>query len=150
MTRLLPLILVVCAGCPPKDPPSVLDVTAQPLPDKLSLSERPTAGLREEQVDLDGDGKTNVWNYYDGSGTLVRRETDLNLDARPDVISYYTGGTLTGEEMDGDFDGRVDWVDHYTNGQRDRAEADTDYDGRIDVIFYYQNGALVKKERLTQ
>jgi hypothetical protein len=148
MTRLLPFVLLVCAGCHRKSTETAFEAPAAPLTPMLTVSERPSS-LQSEQIDLDGDGKANLWNFRDASGVIVRKETDLNLDGRVDVVSHFSGDALVGEEMDGDFDGRIDWVDHYTGGVRDRAEADTDFDGRIDVIFYYEAGTLVRKERLT-
>jgi len=138
--KLLPLLLL--AACPKKlvdETPTVI------MPD---LAQAPsTSGWREEELDLNGDGRVEIVKWYDGS-TLARQDMDFTNDGRMDVFSYYdAGGVLTREDMDGDYDGVVDWIDHYEGGVLARSEADTDYDGKVNVIFYYQGGVVTRKER---
>lgn len=119
------------------------------------LSSKPTAdGLTEEQVDLNGDGKVEVTNYWrerDGaSRLLMRKETDLNRDGKIDVrTAFDDAGLRVQEEMDGDFDGRADWVDHYISGNRSYSEIDTDWNGTFDLFKYYEAGKVRRKERDT-
>ena len=76
--------------------------------------ERPAEdGLTLVEIDLNSDGRADVYNYYrersQASRLLVKREVDLNWDGRIDVVSFYDEtGTLIREEMDGDFDGQVE------------------------------------------
>jgi hypothetical protein len=114
-------------------------------------------GLLEQDIDLDGDGKADIQNFYreraDAPRLLVRKELDLNHDTKMDVVSYFDlEGVLEREEMDSDYDGRFDWTDHYQKGVRVMSEYDTDYDGRPNVFKYYIRGEdgkvhLDRKER---
>lgn len=95
-----------------------------------------------QEVDLDGNGTADVFNYFRersaASRLLVRKKIDLDFDGRVDVISTFDeDGALATEQMDGDFDGQIDWTDHYQNGVRVMAEADSNYDGQSDIFFYY-------------
>jgi len=119
----------------------------------------PVEGQVIVEVDLDGDGDVEVWNVYaeheDGSRTRVRKDTDLDGNGKPDVISEFDDdGALRMERLDGDFDGTYEWVDHYKNGRRVLAEVDTDVNGTSDVFYYYATGedpagVLERRERDT-
>jgi hypothetical protein len=122
------------------------------------ISERRTEeGLTQQDIDLDGDGKVEIQNFYreraDAPRLLVRKELDLNHDTKIDIVSYFDlEGVLEREEMDSDYDGRFDWTDHYQHGVRVMSEYDTDYDGRPNVFKYYIKGDdgdvhLDRKER---
>jgi hypothetical protein len=119
------------------------------------MSERPSSnGLTEQQVDVNGDGRADIWNFFeertDGPRGLRRKELDLNWDGRVDVRTHFDGaGSIEREEMDGDFDGRVDWVDHYQGGKRVLTEVDTDYNGAFDLFKTYEQGVVRRKERDT-
>ena len=71
-----------------------------------NLTERTTTdGLVEQQIDLNGDGTADVFNYYqehsEGTRLLVRKEVDLNWDSRVDVRSWFDlSGQLEKEEME--------------------------------------------------
>jgi hypothetical protein len=127
----------------------------QAVKDTSSVRERTTTdGNLVVEVDLDGDGQPDIYNYYrqlDGGGRLLlRKEMDLNQDARIDVWSIYTEtGDLEREEMDGDFDGNIDWIDHYQGGKRVMSEIDTQNTGRFDLFKYYESGKIRRKERDT-
>ncbi len=138
--KLLPLLFLT--ACPKSN------VEVEPAVVIPELARAPSDfGWRREPVDLNGDGKDEIVNWYDGS-TLSRKDLDFTGDGRTDVSSYYDGsGALIREDMDGDYDGTVDWVDVYEGGQLTRSEADTDYDGKVNVIFHYQDGKVVRKER---
>lgn len=145
-------VLPVLAGCP-KTAGTTTDPTASGQPGVVSRA--PTAeGLLEEKVDLNGDGKTEIVNYYrertDAPRLLVRKEMDFNRDARIDVrTTFDDAGLRVQEDMDGDFDGRADWVDHYIGGKRTYSEVDTDFNGTFDLFKYYENGKVRRKERDT-
>jgi hypothetical protein len=53
--------------------------------------------------DTNGDGKTNVWEFYEGKEpekiVLVRKEEDLNADGQVDVTSFYKKGKLVRKEV---------------------------------------------------
>jgi len=113
-----------------------------------------SAELVLEEVDLDRDGRPDVYNHYRertrAPRLLVRKEVDVNRDGALDMVSYFDDqGDLEREEMDRDFDGRFDWVDHYRGGQRAMSEYDTSSDGFPDVFDYYEEGQIAYKERDT-
>ena len=126
----------------PEDPPGT--TATGPT---LDARDRATGGWRREDVDLNGDGRADVINWYANGENLARRDSDLNLDGVPDVTTWYQGDKIDREEMDGDFDGKIDWIDTYQGGQRVKAEADTDYDGHVDVVISYEDGVATKKVR---
>jgi antitoxin component YwqK of YwqJK toxin-antitoxin module len=123
--------------------------------DTSSVRERETAdGNLVVEVDLDGDDRADIFNYFrklEGEGRLLlRKEMDLNKDGRIDVWSFFTEtGVLEREEMDGDFDGNIDWIDHYQGGKRVMSEIDTQNSGRFDLFKYYESGNIRRKERDT-
>ncbi|MCB9685901.1 MAG: hypothetical protein H6735_12740 [Alphaproteobacteria bacterium] len=126
--------------------------------DARRVTERPTeAGLVEQTIDLDTDGRPDIHNFYreraDAPRLLVRKEMDLNRDGRVDVVSFFDDdGQLEREEMDSDYDGFFDWTDHYQKGVRVMSEYDSDNDGRPNVFKYFiraEDGTvhLDRKER---
>ena len=153
--RLLPLTLLplLCA-CGGKHSASD-DAYAATVRESARLSERASNdGLVEQRIDLNGDDKPEVYNFYreraEAPRLLVRKETDLNWDGRIDVWTWFDeNGLIEKEELDGDFDSRRDWVDHYQGGKRVMSEVDTDYNGVFDLFKYYEGGKIRRKERDT-
>ncbi len=146
------LLLIGCPGAKTTGPAASSDAEEEVETVEPAMVEKPSDdGLLLVEIDLDVDGRPEVFNYYEESSSgrvLVRKEVDLNKDGRVDVRSYYDqDGRLTREEMDGDFDGQIDWVDHYVNGERGRSEVDTDYDGVFDLFKFFGDGRLLRKER---
>ena len=149
MTRLL-LLLVPAAlsACGPKQGEPVAPASST----VGSVTERVENGFVIQEVDLNGDGRPEIFNAYretrDGSRFLAKKSLDLDMDGMVDVVSWFDDqGRLQKEEMDGDFDGRFDWIDHYQNGTRIMSEVDTDYDGKTNVWSYYVDGRIDRKER---
>ncbi len=147
---LLLVTAIVLVGCPKKAPEHGAATEENP---RQSITVTPAEdGLERVAVDLDRDGRAEVWNLQrprsDAAPLLVRKETDLNGDGNVDVRSYFDDvGKLTKEEMDGDFDGTFDWVDHYQEGRRVMSEWDTDYDGVANVWSYFESDRLTHQER---
>jgi antitoxin component YwqK of YwqJK toxin-antitoxin module len=145
-------------GCGPKNTAKGKDSQALKTP---SVTEKTLPdGLILQEVDLNDDGNSEIFNYYrereDAPRLLVRKDADLNRDGNVDIKSWFAdSGMLEMEEMDGDFDGQLDMWDHYqdTDGdgspERVSSELDTDYDGKPDVFTYYRNGKVIRKERDT-
>jgi hypothetical protein len=125
---------------------------AQPIRDDGRCNR---AGKRVEELDINGDGKTDVWKMYTTTieaGTQVSvltcREVDVNFDGRKDMwVHFDSAGNKALEEFDLDFDGHIDlWV-IYQNGKKIREEMDTSFDGRPDLFKFYENEKLVRIER---
>jgi hypothetical protein len=76
------------------------------------------AGHRVERLDLNHDGKPDLWKIYEkvkrGQTTtevLSCKKLDLNFDGTIDVLKHYDRqGGVEIEESDLDFDGRVDLI----------------------------------------
>lgn len=152
---LLPLLILSLSACGRAGAPGATAETAS----RVIERDLPEEGLVVQEVDLDGNGRPDIWNYYreraSGPRLRVRKKVDLDLDGRVDVVSTFDErGDLEREEMDADFDGIVDWIDHFKDGVRVLSEADTNFDGRSDVFSYYAIGTdgrphIDRKERDT-
>jgi hypothetical protein len=107
------------------------------------------------EFDLNHDGHTDVWKYYqkgaDGQLHLVRKEVDVNWDGKVDVWKYYDEKEqLSKEALDLDFDGHIDQVTFFKDGQVEHKERDLDYNGKPDLWIYYEKGQIARKERDTK
>src|SRR5262245_20162826 len=126
--RILPsltLSLVVAAGCATsgekQQAQSAGDAAKgeQPGTGPRDRSRCDPAGKKITTVDLNQDGKGDVWKFYatvveNGAKleVLTCKEVDLNFDAKKDMWVYYdNAGNINNEEYDLDFDGKIDlWV----------------------------------------
>jgi hypothetical protein len=75
-----------------------------------------------------------MFEYYDGSGSLRRREADFDDSGVVDVIEYYEAGKLVRKELDTTGQHRIDTWDFFdpATGKRTKRERDTTNDGRVD------------------
>lgn len=64
----------------------------------------------EKYVSIDFDGRFPVVKHYDSEGDLLRVERDSNGDGRTDIWEYYDGGELVRVARDTDSDGVPDQV----------------------------------------
>ena len=143
-------LFAALAACGPKDGQvegTVSEATATRLTEAVNAE-----GMVEQQIDINGDGTPDVYNFFqprsDGPRTLTRKDVDLNWDGHIDVRTWFNpDGSIEKEEMDGDFDRTVDWVDHYQGGKRVLSEVDTDYNGAFDLFKIYEGGKVRRKER---
>ena len=81
------------------------------------------AWLSVGTADTNGDGRPDLWRYFDRSGRLVRVVVDDNYDGRPDA-TY-------------DFDPVL--------GTRVRSEVDLDHDGQPDEVTLFRDGRVVAR-----
>jgi len=104
----------------------------------INQDKKPDVWKFFKTVDIGGQ-KTEV---------MTCKETDLNLDGKIDMVNYYddTGSQIVLEEIDGDLDGKFDMTVYYDKGKRVRDEIDTNFDQRADVWKYYEDGKLVRIE----
>lgn len=64
----------------------------------------------EKHVSIDFDGRFPIVKHYDGEGDLMRVERDSSGDGRTDIWEYYDGGELVRVARDTDGDGVPDQV----------------------------------------
>ncbi|CAN5925816.1 hypothetical protein BH11MYX4_BH11MYX4_06980 [soil metagenome] len=107
------------------------------------------SGNKVEMLDANNDGKPDIKKVSKG-GREVCRITDLNHDGKPDMFEYYDAtGQLRRREADYDDNGVVNSIEHFENGKLVRRELDTTNQGRIDTWDYFDptSGARIKRER---
>ena len=96
------------------------------------------------RIDLDEDGKTDRWEYYDEKGGLTKVGFSRKQDGRPDAWAFSgADGTVARVESSSSADeNKIDRREIYERGVMVRAEADTNGDGRTDQWQTYDAGAL--------
>jgi hypothetical protein len=114
----------------------------------------PRAGETVRELDLDHDGRTDVWSFSvkgaDGAEVVVRKEKDLDHDGRVDCWeAYAAGGALARLAYDMDFDGSPDLALDFERDQLVRKEYDFGFDGLPRTVGYYEGSRLVRRERDT-
>ena len=149
----LSIALPLLAGCSSKKQVKVQTVAEEEGAE--GVKERKNANEVVKEYDLNHDGKTDVWKYFqkgaDGQLKLVRKELDINWDGHVDVWKYYDDKEqLAKEALDLDYDGHIDQVTYFENGQPVRKEKDLDYKGKPDLWIYYEKGQIARKERDTK
>ncbi len=84
--------------------------------------------------DLNHNGKPDLYEYFDASGNIRRRESDYDQNGIVDSIEIYEGGKLVKRLYDTTGQHRVDTWDYFdkTTGKRLRRERDTTNDGKVD------------------
>jgi len=121
---------------------------ASDAPDHEACEE---GGRRVEVLDANGDGKADVKRIYDkGSGRELCRIADLDHDGKPDLYEYFDGsGTIRRREFAYDASGAISSIEIYEGGKLVRRELDTGGLRRIDTHDTYDpaTGRRVKRER---
>ncbi len=109
------------------------------------------AGNRVEALDATGDGKPDIKRVYDGkTGKELCRISDLNHDGKPDMFEYYdASGQVRRREADFDDNGVVNMIEYYENGKVVRKELDTTGQHRIDTWDFFDpaTGKRIRRER---
>jgi hypothetical protein len=83
-------------------------------------------------LDLNFDGVTDRYVYFDEAGQPRRMESDYDRDGRIDEVAYLTGGQFVRKDREMNLDGKLDTWDTYENGKLAKRERDADGDGRVD------------------
>lgn len=107
------------------------------------------SGNKVEILDANNDSKPDIKRVSKG-GREICRITDLNHDGKPDMFEYYDAtGQLRRREADYDDNGIVNSIEHFENGKTVRRELDTANQGRIDTWDFFDpaTGARTKRER---
>jgi hypothetical protein len=105
----------------------------------------PSSGIRLRTEDRNGDGRPDVWKYYDDRGTLLHVAIDTNFDGRSDIDESFEQGQLVARQQDRNFDDRVDRIDTFdvSTGQLAVSTIDVDLDGRADEEVFFRDGRPV-------
>ncbi len=114
-----------------------LDANGDGRPDVVSVRE----GDREvcRAVDLNFDGVTDSYVYFDPDGKVRRRENDYDRDGRIDEISVYSGGVLQQKQRATMLTNRVDTWEYYDAGKLARSERDSNGDALVDQWWEYRS-----------
>jgi hypothetical protein len=121
------------------------DVAGRGKPDlwiySLVVAEGQERIVRRER-DLNGDGKVDLWEAYDGEGNVAKQAYDLDFDGKPDLVITTEKGQLVKKEFAPGFDGMPRTTAYYENGKLVRKERDTKGTGKVDTWEYWENGEL--------
>ena len=106
-------------------------------------------GRLRVEIDLDGNGVIDRWQYYASVTTLERDQVErVGFSTAGDgvVDAWQIIGPVgpTGRvEVSTGRDGRIDRWEQYENGLLSRVDEDTDGDGRGDAWWIYDGGVLI-------
>ncbi len=101
-------------------------------------------------IDLNLDGKNDVYRFYDESGSVLKEELDLDFDGKIETTDHYLGGIVVKKEIDSQFDEKTDlWKYYDDKGILIKLEEDQDGDGRVDYWESYTGGVLERVEKDT-
>jgi hypothetical protein len=97
------------------------------------------SGNRVESLDSNNDQKPDIKRMYNkSSGVEVCRIVDLNHDGRPDLFEYFdASGTVRRREYAYDDSGSVNAIEYYEGGKLVRREYDTTGQHRIDTWDFF-------------
>jgi hypothetical protein len=99
-------------------------------------------GTRVQRIELDadGNGKVERWDFYGEDGKLARVGLSQRNDGVMDAEALYTeGGALAKLRISTRRDGRFDRTEFYENSLLVRSEDDTDGDGKPDKWDTYES-----------
>lgn len=102
-----------------------------------SASDDGTLVLVRREMDLDFDGRLDLWNWYRADGELERQAFDLDFDGRVDVVAYFEDGVVVRKEIFQRFADRPDTFKFYEKGRLVRVERDRSGNGRVDTWEYW-------------
>jgi hypothetical protein len=106
-----------------------------------------TDSASAEKLDANGDGRPDVVMVRDGGRELCRA-IDLNFDGVPDTYVYFEGdGSVRRRENDYDRDGRVDEISIFKSGVLQQKQRATMLSNKVDTWEFYAAGKLARSER---
>lgn len=92
-------------------------------------------GTRVERIEIDedGDGKVDRWEFYDADRRLQRASFSRQHNGVLDATAFYSAeGEVQRVEISTASDGRFNRIEFYQSGSLTRVEEDTNGDGRVD------------------
>jgi hypothetical protein len=103
--------------------------------------------LARVELDENGDGKIDLWNFFDPDKRLEKQEQDEDYDGRIDI--WVVLDPASGKELrvlrDGNSDGKADsWRTNDPSGATLRLEEDKDFDGEPDRVVEFTDGKPVR------
>lgn len=101
-----------------------------------------SALLLRKEVDLNFDGKVDLWSFYNAAGEVIRQAYDLDFDGKVDVIAHYEKGVVVRKEVFHTFGDEPDTFKYYEKGKLQRVERDSNRDGRIDTWEYWDGDEI--------
>jgi hypothetical protein len=93
------------------------------------------------ELDADGDGTIDRWEYYGVDGALVRLGRSSRNDGREDTWATQSGYSMR-VDISTRRDGFVDRREFHEQGVLLRAEQDTNFDGLVDQWQEFEDGKL--------
>ena len=116
-----------------------LGLLTRPSPDPKTG--KPGQLLIRKEMDLNGDGKVDLWRWYGTTATIEKEALDLDFDGKVDEIIFFDDKGVPGEEGEAlNFDGKPNLWKYYEKGQLVRKERDTKGNGRVDTWEYWEGG----------
>ena len=114
------------------------------------IYDRETGKLTELKYDSKGTGKFDTFSYMDGTRVL-RIEIDTDGDGKIDRWEYYgADGKMEKVGMSRANDGKVDaWIYSNPDGSIARIDVSTKRDGKPNRAEYYEKNAMVRAEEDT-
>jgi hypothetical protein len=111
---------------------------------KVKQADGKTVELLERmELDINYDGKIDIFRFYNERSELVREEMDLDFDGKIDVAIAFEGGKVVRKELSQGFDESIRIWKHYEDGRLARIERITRSDGKLpDTFELYQDGQL--------
>jgi hypothetical protein len=96
------------------------------------------------EIDTDGDGKVDRWEYYGADQKLAKVGFSRANDGKEDAWSYADpDGKIERIEISTRRDGKIGRTEHYSKELPSRAEEDTHGDGVIDKWETFESGRLM-------
>ncbi len=95
-------------------------------------------------IDLNRDGRPEMFEYFDEHGELRRREMTAGDSGRVEAVDFFANGKRIRREYDTRGVGQIDTRDYYNvaSGERVRRERDADGDGKVDQWSVWHDGKV--------
>lgn len=96
------------------------------------------------ELDLNQDGRKDIFRFYNEEGRPLRELTDDDFDGQIDSVAFFENGRIVRQEFDRNGDGREDETRYFLRGKLQRVERDDNHDGEIDVWEHWHKGRLLR------